>query len=115
MIKIVSSNFTKISQDQVKTIAQECKNLIESLNKSGKKLSPDKSFQGGTAASYNNPWLCFVEEAESGGKLEAISALKNTLLEAINFFQNNRNEKNIGISKLTSGPALIEQMRNIAF
>jgi len=69
MIKIVSNNFSKISQDQIKAIAEECKSLIDSLNKSGKKLSPDKSFKGGTPTSYNNPWLCFVEEAENGGKL----------------------------------------------
>lgn len=115
MIKIVSNNFIKVSENNVKNIAQECKTLIDTLNQSGKKLSPDKSFGGGTLKTYNNPWLCFIEEAESSQNIDAINAFKNTLLEAIDFFKNNSGQKNITISKLVSGPALIEQMRKMAF
>jgi|688.fasta_scaffold503627_2 hypothetical protein len=115
MIKIVSNNFKKVSENQLKSIAEECRKLIDTLNSSGKRLSADKQFSGGTPKTYNNPWLCFLEESENKENIEAISTLRNALLEAVNFFQNNSNQKNVYVKTLASGPALIEQMRKMAF
>lgn len=115
MIKIVSNNFKKVSENQLKSIAEECKKLIETLNISKKRLSTDKQFSGGTPTSYNNLWLCFVKESENTQNIESISALRNTLLEAVNYFQNNSNVKNKNVKDLTSGPALMEQIRKMAF
>jgi len=115
MIKIVSNNFKKVSENQLKSIAEECRKLIGTLNSSGKRLSAHAQFSGGTPKTYNNPWLCVVKESENTQNIEAISALRNTLLEAVNYFQNNSNVKNVNVKTLASGPALIEQMRKMAF
>lgn len=124
MLKIVTEHFNKIAQNQAAQLAQECKNLVEVLNKSFIKVSPIKNITSGNTSAkgltHNNTWHCFIEEAEKSNNTDALTALKNAFQEAIEYVKDPKNatkskEKNVNIERLTSGAALIEQMRKMAF
>ena len=124
MLKIVTKHFNKISQNQSTVLAQECKDLVDILNKNFIKVNPIKNIQGGNinakGLTHNNTWHCFIEEAEQSNNNDALIALKNVFQEAIEYVKDPKNatkakEKNVNIELLTSGKALLEQMRQIAF